>query len=171
MSISATTATGTAGAAPRLILVVDDMPIFREPIAASLRLSGYEAVCASDGNEAIAKLADRRPDLVLLDLAMPGMDGMNVLRRLRGDAATADLPVIMLTAAADKPRVIEAGKLGVHDYLLKSRFSLKDLLARVSKYVPPGDPACQSLVSRRARWQRPRLIPAPRRRPHRPPPR
>ena len=125
-------------AAEKTVLVVDDMPIFREPIAASLRHGGYRAVCAADGHEALAALGAHRPAVVLLDVAMPGMDGISVLRAIRADAALAHTPVILLTAIAEKKFVIEAGKLGVHDYLLKSRFSLGELLARVAKYVTPA---------------------------------
>lgn len=119
-----------------LILVVEDMAVIREPIAASLRASGYETLCASDGKEALAAMQTASPDLVLLDLSMPSMDGMSVLRALRAQSATARLPVIVLTAAADKGYVVEAARLGVRDYVLKSKFSLSDLLTRVRKYVP-----------------------------------
>jgi CheY-like chemotaxis protein len=120
------------------VLVVDDMPIFRDPIAASLRLAGYKTVCAATGAEALAAARARRPDVVLLDVSMPGMDGISCLRAVRADPSLADLPVILLTAVSDRQYVLEAGKLGVKDYLLKSRFSLADLLARVAKYAPPA---------------------------------
>jgi CheY-like chemotaxis protein len=117
------------------ILVVDDMPIFRDPIAASLRLAGFETVCASNGQEALAAVRAHRPELVLLDVSMPVMDGMTCLRALRADPEIARTPVILFTALSDKKYVLDAGKLGVQDYLLKSSFSLKDLLARVVKYT------------------------------------
>lgn len=113
------------------ILVVDDMPIFRDPIAAALRLAGYQTTAASNGLEALATARANRPDLILLDLAMPVMDGLTCLRALRADAALMNVPVIMLTAMSEKRQVLEAGKLGVKDYLLKSRFSLTDLFTRV----------------------------------------
>lgn len=121
------------------ILVVDDMPIFRDPIAASLRLAGFETICASNGQEALAAIKTHRPAVVLLDVSMPVMDGLTCLRTMRADADMAKTPVILFTALSDKKYVIEAGKLGVTDYLLKSSFSLKDLLARVIKYT--GMPA------------------------------
>jgi HD-like signal output (HDOD) protein/ActR/RegA family two-component response regulator len=121
------------------ILVVDDMPIFRDPIAASLRLAGFETVCASNGQEALVAVKAHRPAVVLLDVSMPVMDGLTCLRAMRADPDVAKTPVILFTALSDKKYVLEAGKLGVHDYLLKSSFSLKELLARVIKYtgVPP----------------------------------
>jgi CheY-like chemotaxis protein/HD-like signal output (HDOD) protein len=117
------------------ILVVDDMPIFRDPIAASLRLAGFATVCAANGREALAAAAAHRPDVILLDVAMPVMDGIACLRGLRADPELAKTPVILLTAMSDKRYVVEAGKLGVHDYLLKSAFSMQELLTRVYKYV------------------------------------
>ena len=119
------------------VLVVDDMPIFRDPIAASLRLAGFETLCAADGAAALALARVRRPDVVLLDVSMPVMDGFAFLRDLRRDPRLADVPVILLTAASDRKFVTEAGRMGVKDYLLKSRFSLVDLLARVRKYAEP----------------------------------
>ena len=65
------------------VLVVDDMAIFREPIAASLRLAGFETVCAANGQEALSAMDMRRPDVILLDLAMPVMDGISFLQSLR----------------------------------------------------------------------------------------
>ena len=120
------------------ILVVDDMPIFRDPIAASLRLAGFESVCASNGQEALAAVRAHRPAVVLLDVSMPVMDGITCLRLLRADPEVAKTPVILFTALSDKKYVLEAGKLGVQDYMLKSSFSLKDLLARVVKYTGPA---------------------------------
>ena len=123
-----------------IILVVDDMPIFREPVAASLQLAGYEVITAGNGIEAMEKLS-LRPDLILLDIAMPQMDGLSFLRQLRKDPATRDLPVILLSAVSDKAVVAEAVRIGVQGYLLKSRFSLKELLTRVEKCVgPAGEP-------------------------------
>jgi HD-like signal output (HDOD) protein/CheY-like chemotaxis protein len=124
------------------ILVVDDMPIFRDPIAASLRLAGFETVCASNGQEALAATKAHRPALVLLDVSMPVMDGLACLRAIRADPEIAKTPIILFTALSDKQHVMEARKLGVQEYLLKSSFSLKDLLVRVLKYTgKPEKPA------------------------------
>lgn len=118
------------------ILVVDDMAVIREPIAAALRSNGYEAVCAGDGREALTLVRQSPPpDLIVLDLSMPGMDGMAVLRALRNDPATLKTPVILLTGSSEKAQILEAGKMGVRDYLLKTRFALSDLLTRVQKYL------------------------------------
>jgi CheY-like chemotaxis protein len=115
------------------ILVVDDMAVFREPIAASLRLGGFEASCAADGEEALRMTRADHPDLILLDVSMPNMDGMAFLKRLRGDPAIAGTRVILLTALSERSQILAAASLGVTDYLLKSRFRLADLMERISK--------------------------------------
>jgi CheY-like chemotaxis protein len=119
-----------------LILVVDDMAIIREPIAAALHAAGYETMCAASGEEALAKVRAHSPQLMLLDLNMPGMNGLTALKVIRSDAAQAKLRVILLSASSDKKLIVEAARLGVRDYILKSNFSEKDLLARVGKYLP-----------------------------------
>lgn len=117
--------------AMKTILVVDDMAIFREPIAAVLRSSGFRAIPTANGKEALTALQAHRPDLVLLDLGMPGLDGIEVLRQIRADKQSCGTPVIVLTADADRHRVMDAAKLQVSCYLLKSEFSLKALMDRV----------------------------------------
>ena len=120
-----------------LVLVVDDMALVRELLNAGLKGAGYETQCAADGHEALAAMKAQVPDLVLLDLSMPGMGGLAVLESLRASPATAKVPVILLTASGEKENVLKAARWGVQDYLLKSQFSLKELLSRVGKYVPP----------------------------------
>jgi CheY-like chemotaxis protein/HD-like signal output (HDOD) protein len=129
------------------ILVVDDVRVFRDPIAAGLRLAGFETVCASNGQEALAAVRAHRPAVVLLDVAMPAMDGVACLRAIRADREIAGTPVIMVTGRADRDLVLEARKLGVQDYLLKANFSLKELLARVAKYT--AAPAAPSAAGHR----------------------
>jgi HD-like signal output (HDOD) protein/CheY-like chemotaxis protein len=141
-----------------IILVVDDMPIFREPIAASLRGAGYQTVTACNGKEALAKILLGRPDLILLDVAMPVMDGITFLSHLRANADTCSLPVILLTAMSDKDNIIQAAKLGIQDYLLKSRFSLQELLARIKKYESTTSESAKS-VTLPATTSAPRSIP------------
>lgn len=133
------------------ILLVDDMELFREPIAAALRSRGFDVCTAGDGHAALRLARNQPPDLVLLDLAMPGMDGLSVLGVMRGDPRLHDLPVILLTAVADRDYVIRAAKLGAKHYLLKTQFSIDQLIARVKTVLaeralaleqpsrPPGD--------------------------------
>ena len=127
------------------ILVVDDMAVFREPIAASLRLAGHKTFCAADGVEALRITSAEHPDVILLDLSMPQMDGITFLKHLRADPAVAGTRVILLTALSEKKHVLAAGALGVRDYLLKSRFKLNELLERIGQAARPA-------VTRAAPW-------------------
>jgi len=123
------------------ILVVDDLAIFRDPITLCLRSEGYQTLSASNGREALNLLQSKTPDLIILDLAMPTMDGITFLKHLRSDPQWAKLPVILLTAVFNKQLVLEVAKLGVRDYLLKSKISLAELLERIRKTLNLPAPA------------------------------
>lgn len=112
------------------ILVVDDAASFRRPIETTLRAEGFEVLTASNGLEALAAVATQNPDLVLLDLRMPVMDGLTTLKRIRDGTASRETPVIVLSAASDRAKIIEAAKLGISGYLIKARFSIQELLKR-----------------------------------------
>lgn len=114
------------------ILVVDDMAIVRDPIAATLDVAGYRSLCASTGADGIRLFKSEHPDLVLLDIHLPDMSGLQVLRLIRAVPSPLHVPVILLTADERRDCVLEAAKLGVQGYLIKSNFSLKDMLARIS---------------------------------------
>jgi CheY-like chemotaxis protein/HD-like signal output (HDOD) protein len=131
------------------ILVIDDAAILREPLAASLRHAGYETHCAADGSEALKLLPTVKPNLILLDMTMPGMDGLAFLRQVRSEKAYAQVPVILLTAVSDKAHVLEAAKLKVQGYILKSSFSMKQLLETVkSKALEDGQPSPEQGTAR-----------------------
>jgi CheY-like chemotaxis protein len=118
------------------ILVADDMSIVREPIAASLRAAGYAVVCAADGKDAMALIQSHRPRLILLDLNMPLLDGLGVMRAMNALDAEFHGIVMLLTSDSDRDRILEAAKLGAKEYLLKKSFSFGRLLERVVKYLP-----------------------------------
>jgi two-component system response regulator MprA len=110
------------------ILVADDDPAVRESLRRSLTFNGYEVSLADDGRAALAALDSSRPDLILLDVNMPHVDGLEVCRRLR--AAGNDLPVLMLTARVEVGDRVLGLDAGADDYLAKP-FALEELLARV----------------------------------------
>lgn len=111
------------------ILVVDDTPANVRLLEAVLGPEGYEVTVAAGGEEALAVVAAARPEVVLLDVLMPGMDGLEVCRRLRGDRATEALPVLMITAGGGQQKV-EALGAGADDFIAKP-FDRAELLARV----------------------------------------
>lgn len=113
------------------ILIVDDEEDIRELIAVNLmREEQYQLIEAADGLEALRRAKDERPDLVILDLMLPHMDGLTVYKKLRENALTAKIPVIMLTARGRLEEKIEGLELGADDYLSKP-FSPRELMLRV----------------------------------------
>ncbi|HYF14060.1 MAG TPA: response regulator [Phycisphaerales bacterium] len=121
------------------VLVVDDMAIFREPIQLALRAAGYDVATAADGVQAIAAISNRRPDVILLDINMPGMNGVSLLRRLRATPSLASIPVLVLSANADAAQIKAAMHLGVSGYLQKSQFSFRSMIARIERLA--GEPS------------------------------
>jgi len=121
----------------KTVLIADDEAILREPLELVLRGAGYRVRLASDGAETLAALGDP-PDLLLLDLAMPAVDGLEVLARLRKDPRLANLPVIVLSQKTDRARIIEAAKLGISAYILKTSFSMPKLLGLIEATIGKG---------------------------------
>jgi len=116
------------------ILAVDDEPHILRLIQINLERAGYTVELAKDGREALQKIADAPPDLVVLDVMMPYLDGFEVLRTLKRDPATRDLPVIMLTAKASDADVMAGWMDGVHCYLTKP-FNPPELLNFVRRIL------------------------------------
>ncbi|TDI91325.1 MAG: response regulator [Chloroflexi bacterium] len=101
------------------ILVVDDHEEIREALAEILEEEGHEVLQAVDGLDALEVVAATPPDVILLDIAMPGIDGLETLRRLKEKPESANLPVIMVTAQGDRQNMVKAVQLGVRDYVTK----------------------------------------------------
>jgi DNA-binding response OmpR family regulator len=136
------TATTLRTVAPRnqkKVLVVDDEQDLLELITYNLQRNGYDVVSARTGTEVVELAAREMPDLILLDLMLPGMDGTEVARRLKGDARTAAIPLIMLTAKGEETDVVVGLTLGADDYITKP-FSMKILLARIAVALRRGEP-------------------------------
>jgi two-component system, OmpR family, response regulator RegX3 len=115
------------GSMPRTILVVEDEPILRETLAEALEGDGFAVRTAADGPAAVAAFRDAPPDLVLLDLMLPGMSGIDVTRQLRAESA---VPIVMLTARDSEVDKVVGLELGADDYVTKP-FSLRELSARI----------------------------------------
>jgi DNA-binding response OmpR family regulator len=112
------------------VLVVEDDPDIAQLVALYLGKAGFGVDVLSSGREALASIAARRPDLLILDLMLPQVDGLEICRTVRAAPATADLPIIMLTARAEESDRIVGLELGADDYLPKP-FSPNELVARV----------------------------------------
>jgi two-component system KDP operon response regulator KdpE len=117
------------------ILAVDDEPHVLEALATILEARGYRVRTASTGAEALRAITTERPDLVLLDLAMPDIDGVDVCRRVR---TFSRVPILVLSALADEPRKVKALDAGADDYVTKP-FGVEELLARVRAAVRRGE--------------------------------
>jgi two-component system response regulator MtrA len=113
------------------VLVVDDDPDVCDLVTYKLRKSGYEVRTATDGEQARSAVAQELPDLVLLDVMMPGPTGLEVLERWRAEPNTAVMPVILLTALAQESDVERGFALGADDYIMKP-FSPRELARRVA---------------------------------------
>lgn len=117
------------------VLVIDDTDSARLTMARLLRREGFEAACAADGREALVKIDRDQPDLLLLDISMPEMDGLELLERLRRQPEHRDLPVLMMTAITDEETIRRAMELGAKEYLVKARFSWDDVADRVRRHT------------------------------------
>jgi DNA-binding response OmpR family regulator len=127
-----------------MILVVEDEPDIRDLVVLHLTREGFPCRTATNGADALREARGGHPDLIVLDLMLPGMDGLEVCRRLRAEPATAATPIIMLTAKADEVDRVVGLELGADDYVAKP-FSPKELVARVRAVLrrsrPPADAA------------------------------
>ena len=127
------------------VLVVEDEVAIQELLRFALVQAGFDAVLVSSAEEAITSISRELPSVVLLDLMLPGMSGTTLAKRLRGDARTRDLPIIMVTARAEENERVQGLELGADDYVTKP-FSPKELIARIRavlrRRVPhkAGDP-------------------------------
>jgi adenylate cyclase len=117
------------------ILVVEDEEILLTALQEELKQGGYETLGAIDGEDGLTKVKEFKPDLILLDLVMPKMDGMAVLKKLKVDPETLTIPVVILTNLSDYERISEALSLGAKDYLVKANYSLNDLMEKVKSVL------------------------------------
>src|SRR6266705_3858846 len=128
----------------RKVLVVDDEPVLVETIAYNLEQAGYEVTTAADGASALEAARRERPDLVILDIMLPEMDGLEVCRLLRREHSTATTPIMMLTAKGEEIDKVVGLEVGADDYVTKP-FGRRELLARVkallrrAEYAPHSE--------------------------------
>lgn len=114
----------------KTILIVDDEMAIRDMIRMALEMAGFQCLEAANAQEAHTLIVDHRPDLVLLDWMLPGSSGIELLRRLKRDEATAEVPVIMLTAKIEEDNKIQGLEVGADDYISKP-FAPREMLSRI----------------------------------------
>lgn len=105
-----------------------------------IRQLGHQAEFVQSGGKALEYLSRHRPDVVIMDVMMPGIDGLEVLKRMRADPGTADLPVIMFSAMSDPQFRQLARDKGANDYWVKASFDFRSLEQRLANFIPPEDP-------------------------------
>ncbi len=122
----------------RRILVVDDEPVLVETIAYNLEQAGYQVTTAADGSSALEAARRETPDLIILDIMLPEMDGLEVCRQLRRENNTVTTPIMMLTAKGDEIDKVVGLEVGADDYVTKP-FGRRELLARVRALLRRAD--------------------------------
>lgn len=122
----------------RKILVVDDEVVLTETIAYNLEQEGYQVITAADGSSALNAVHNEHPDLIVLDIMLPGVDGLEVCRQLRREDETATVPIIMLTAKSDEIDKVVGLEVGADDYVTKP-FGRRELLARIRALLRRAD--------------------------------
>ncbi|MFC1629992.1 PleD family two-component system response regulator [Patescibacteria group bacterium] len=120
---------------PKNILVIEDDKFLRELIAQKLLKEEYKVSEAVDGEEGIKKIKEEKPDMILLDLILPGIDGFEVLSKMREDASISSIPVIILSNLGQKEDVEKGLKLGAKDYLIKAHFTPGDIIEKIKKIL------------------------------------
>src|SRR5580693_3979422 len=126
----ASMADGLSGLSKPLVMVVEDEAALATMLRYNLEKQGYRVEEAADGQEALTRIAETQPDLVLLDWMLPQMSGLEVCRQIRRRSATRDLPVIMVTARTEDQDAVRGLNTGADDYIAKP-FSMEALLARI----------------------------------------
>ncbi len=121
------------------VLLIEDEPEVLELYRLKLSLDDYEVITALNGAEGLKKAKSAKPELIFLDIKMPGMDGFEVLKELRTEPATKDLPVVILSNFDEESMVNKGLALGANDYLIKSQYSPAALSEKASKYFSDSE--------------------------------
>lgn len=117
------------------ILIVEDDKFLRELIAQKLLKEGYNIAEAVDGERGVKSIKDEKPDLVLLDLILPGIDGFEVLSRVKSDPILAQIPVIILSNLGQKDDIERGLKIGATDYMIKAHFTPAEIIEKIKKIL------------------------------------
>ncbi|HAO81731.1 MAG TPA: response regulator [Candidatus Veblenbacteria bacterium] len=115
------------------ILIVEDEPDLLKILADKFSNEGFGVTTAGDGEEGLTAIAKDKPDVILLDIIMPRLDGMSMLKKMRQEPANKDIPVIILTNLADSDAVVSSLEHGVFDYLIKTDWQLAEVVNKVKR--------------------------------------
>jgi CheY-like chemotaxis protein len=121
------------------ILIVEDEPGFRRTYSDLFKHFGHQVIEADNGQEGLEMAKGQRPDLILLDLVMPKMDGYSVLEKLRGDGLTKELPVIIFSVLGEQSDIQRALDMGANDYIIKGSYSPNEVLAKIGQFLAKAD--------------------------------
>jgi DNA-binding NarL/FixJ family response regulator len=119
------------------ILIIDDDEAFRKTMSAKLTTLTYDVITASDGEEGLAKALSEKPDLILLDIKMPKLDGLSLLKKLRADKEAPLIPVLITSNLSDIEKISEGISLGVKGYIIKSDETLDTIVKAVETVLNP----------------------------------
>jgi DNA-binding response OmpR family regulator len=125
---------------PKKIVLVEDDQFLGGLMSAKLEKEGFAVVRVYDGEEAVKKIFEERPNLVLLDIILPAIDGFEVLKRLREDPQTAKIPVIILTNLGAKEDIERGFQLGAQDYMIKAHFTPGEIVAKIKTVLGVSSP-------------------------------
>jgi len=119
----------------RTILIVEDDKFLRDLITQKLIREGFNTIEAIDGEQGVKKIKETKPDLVLLDLILPGIDGFEVLAKVKEDPVSAEVPVIILSNLGQKDDIEKGLKLGAADYLIKAHFTPGEVIEKIKEII------------------------------------
>lgn len=117
------------------VLIVEDDKFLRELISQKLSKEGYNPIPAVDGEEGVKKAKEEKPDIILLDLILPGVDGFEVLTKIKEDPATSSIPVIILSNLGAKEDIERGMKLGAADYMIKAHFTPSEIIEKIKSII------------------------------------
>lgn len=117
------------------ILVIEDDKFLRELLVQKLKKEGYQVSETTDGNTGLKQVKEQKPNLVVLDLMLPGIDGFEVLRLVKADQETSSIPVLVLSNLGEKTDIERATKLGAADFMIKSQFTPGEVISRIKSIL------------------------------------
>ncbi len=126
---------GSAVKSKKIVLIVEDETALQEVAKLKLDKEGIETIVVGSGEDGLEALKKKKPDLIWLDILLPGMNGLEFLRRVREDEATKDLPVIVLSVSSGQEKVKQAFSMNVVDYLVKSEYTIENVVKKVKNVL------------------------------------